>query len=84
MLIVGNKSDKGTPVRQDFSLQPEAFCARYKVKLKDTSVIVYTLARNNIKSTRQTILLTDITFIYRYHLHNFIPPLEVNSNEISL
>ena len=46
MLIVGNKSDKGTPVRQDFSLQPEAFCARYKVKLKDISVIFYTLARN--------------------------------------
>ena len=45
MLIVGNKSDKGTPVRQDFSLQPEAFCARYKVKLKDISVIFYTLAR---------------------------------------
>ena len=43
MLIVGNKSDKGTPVRQDFSLQPEAFCARYKVKLKDISVIFYTL-----------------------------------------
>ena len=49
MLIVGNKSDKGTPVRQDFSLQPEAFCARYKVKLKDISVIFYTLARNNKK-----------------------------------
>ena len=32
VLIVGNKADKGTPVRQDFSLQPEAFCARYKVK----------------------------------------------------
>ena len=44
MLIVGNKSDKGTPVRQDFSLQPEAFCARYKVNLKDMSVIFYTLA----------------------------------------
>ena len=81
MLIVGNKSDKGTPVRQDFSLQPEAFCARYKVKLKDISVIFYTLT---LKSTRQTILLTDITFIYRYHLHNFIRPLEVNLNEISL
>jgi len=80
VLIVGNKSDKGTPVRQDFSLQPEAFCARYKVKLKDISVIFYT----HIKSTRQTILLTDITFIYRYHLHNFIRPLEVNLNEISL
>ena len=79
MLIVGNKSDKGTPVRQDFSLQPEAFCARYKVKLKDISVIFYTL-----KSMRQTILLIDITFLYRYHLHNFIRPLEVNSNEISL
>ncbi len=46
MLIVGNKSDKGTPVRQDFSLQPEAFCARYKVKFKDISVKFYTLARN--------------------------------------
>ena len=31
VLIVGNKADKGTPVRQDFSLQPEAFCARHKV-----------------------------------------------------
>ena len=48
MLIVGNKSDKGTPIRQDFSLQPEAFCARYKVKFKDISVIFYTLARNII------------------------------------
>ena len=60
MLIVGNKSDKGTPVRQDFSLQPEAFCARYKVKLKDISVIFYTLLWY-LKSMRQTILLTDIT-----------------------
>ena len=83
MLIVGNKSDKGTPVRQDFSLQPEAFCARYKVKLKDISVIFYTLLWY-LKSMRQTILLTDITFIYRYLLHNFIRPLEVNLNEISL
>ena len=56
MLIVGNKSDKGTPVRQDFSLQPEAFCARYKVKLKDISVI-----SERLKSMRQTVLLTDIT-----------------------
>ena len=47
MLIVGNKSDKGTPVRQDFSLQPEAFCARYKVKLKDISVIFYTLYKKH-------------------------------------
>ena len=60
MLIVGNKSDKGTPVRQDFSLQPEAFCARYKVKLKDISVIFYTLLWY-LKSMRQSILLTDIT-----------------------
>ena len=60
MLIVGNKSDKGTPVRQDFSLQPEAFCARYKVKLKDISVIFYTLLWY-LKSMRQTILLTNIT-----------------------
>ena len=82
MLIVGNKSDKGTPVRQDFSLQPEAFCARYKVKLKDISLIFYTLA--GIISMRQAIFLTDICFIYRYHLRNFIRPLEVNSNEISL
>ena len=84
MLIVGNKSDKGTPVRQDFSLQPEAFCARYKVKLKDISVIFYTRTLWNLKSMRQTILLIDITFLYRYHPHNFIRPLEVNSNEISL
>ena len=84
MLIVGNKSDKGTPVRQDFSLQPEAFCARYKVKLKDISLIFYTLAGIITQSMRQAIFLTDICFIYRYHLRNFIRPLEVNSNEISL
>ena len=84
MLIVGNKSDKGTPVRQDFSLQPEAFCARYKVKLKDISLIFYTLAGIMAQSMRQAIFLTDICFIYRYHLRNFIRPLEVNLNEISL
>ena len=30
MLVVANKSDKGV-VRQDYILQPEAFCAKHKL-----------------------------------------------------
>merc|ERR1712110_181413 len=45
VLIVGNKSDKGTPVRQDFSLQPEAFCARYKIP----SPQLYSTTRSQFK-----------------------------------
>ena len=30
ILLVGNKSDM-TAVRQDYILQPEAFCAKYRV-----------------------------------------------------
>ena len=43
VLIVGNKSDKGTPVRQDFSLQPEAFCARYKVNRHSFNICRYAI-----------------------------------------
>merc|ERR1711997_1428089 len=45
VLIVGNKSDKGTPIRQDFSLQPEAFCARYKIP----SPQLYSTTRSQFK-----------------------------------
>ena len=32
VLVVANKCDK-TVVRQDYILQPEAFCAKHKVRL---------------------------------------------------